>query len=123
MMNFMAWQMLAGVLPLTLLPLGMDLPATRWSASQVACLIYIGAASTAGGFILWIAVLARLPAGTASVNMFAIPVIALVSSMLVFDERLAPNEWLGIAAIGAGLAILTWRAWVGTRGVPAAAGR
>jgi len=118
MTNFMAWQMLAGVLPLTLLPLVVDLPATRWSVAQVAYLVYIGAVSTAGGFILWIAVLSRLPAGTASLNMFAIPVIALVSSMLVFGERLTAGEWLGIASIAAGLAILSWRAWTSTRGVP-----
>jgi drug/metabolite transporter (DMT)-like permease len=123
MTNFMAWQMLAGVLPLTIVPLGMDLPSTRWSAMQALYLLYIGAVSTAGGFILWIAVLSRLPAGTASLNMFAIPVIALVTSMIVFGERLAANEWLGIAAIGVGLAILSWRAFVGMRGVPETAPR
>jgi drug/metabolite transporter (DMT)-like permease len=121
MPNFMAWQMLAGVLPLTLLPLAMDLPPTRWSAWQALLLIYIGALSTAGGFILWLAVLKRLPAGTASLNMFAIPVIALVASMLVFGERLAANEWVGIAAIGAGLVVLSLQAWRAARGGPAAA--
>jgi drug/metabolite transporter (DMT)-like permease len=120
---YVAWQMLAGVLPLTIVPLGMDLPSTRWSAMQALYLLYIGAVSTAGGFILWIAVLSRLPAGTASLNMFAIPVIALVTSMIVFGERLAANEWLGIAAIGVGLAILSWRAFVGMRGVPETAPR
>jgi drug/metabolite transporter (DMT)-like permease len=39
--------------------------------------------------------------------MFAIPVIALVSSALVFGERLTGSEWTGIALIGAGLAIVT----------------
>ena len=39
--------------------------------------------------------------------MFAIPVIALVSSMLVFGERLTSAEWAGIACIGAGLAIIS----------------
>ncbi len=115
MLNFMAWQMLAGVLPLTLLPLAFDLPPTRWSGLQALCLLYIGALSTAAGFIMWIAVLQRLPAGTASLNMFAIPVIALVSSMLIFGERLSGNEWLGIALIGAGLALLSWRAWRSAR--------
>lgn len=115
MLNFMAWQMLAGVLPLTLLPLAFDLPPTRWSGLQALYLLYIGALSTAAGFIMWIAVLQRLPAGTASLNMFAIPVIALVSSMLIFGERLSGNEWLGIALIGAGLALLSWRAWRSAR--------
>ena len=104
--NFVAWQMLAGVLPLTLLPLAYDFAPTRWSVAQAALLVYIGAVSTAFGFLLWIAVLRHLPAGTASLNTFAIPPIALVSSMAVFGERLAPNEWAGIALIGAGLAIL-----------------
>ena len=39
--------------------------------------------------------------------MFAIPVIALVSSMIVFGERLTASEWAGIGCIAAGLAILT----------------
>jgi drug/metabolite transporter (DMT)-like permease len=104
--NFLAWQMLVGVLPLTVLALALDLPPTRWSVAQVALLVYVGAASTALGFLLWNAILKALPAGTASLNMFAIPPIALVSSMIVFGERLTANEWAGIALIGAGLAIL-----------------
>jgi len=52
-----------------------------------------------------------LPAGTASLNMFAIPVIAIVSSMLIFGERIPGIEWLGIALIGMGLVILSLRAW------------
>jgi len=35
--------------------------------------------------------------------------------MLVFDERLAVTEWLGIAAIGVGLATVSVRAWVASR--------
>ena len=60
-------------------------------------MLYVGVASTALGFLLWLAILKALPAGTASLNMFAIPPIALVSSMLVFGERLTANEWSGIA--------------------------
>ena len=114
-LNFIAWQMLAGVLPLTLLPWLFDFPATQWSATYVLLMIYVGAISTALWFLLWIAVLRHLPAGTASLNMFAIPVIALTSSMFVFGERLTGNEWLGIASIGAGLAIISTIALRGGR--------
>ena len=114
-LNFIAWQMLLGVLPLTLLPLAFDFPETRWSVTQVALLFYVGAISTAFGFLLWIAVLRFLPAGTASLNMFAIPVIALGSSALVYGERLSPIEWVGIALIGAGLVIVTLVALKGGR--------
>ncbi len=111
LLNFLAWQMLVGVLPLTLIPLLFDFPATQWSVVQVLLLLYVGGLSTALGFLLWLAVLRFLPAGTASLNIFAIPVIALVSSMLVFGERLTANEWTGIACIGAGLAIVSFNAW------------
>ena len=45
--------------------------------------LYAGVVSTGIGFILWTAVLGVLPAGTASLNMFAIPVIAIVSFSLL----------------------------------------
>ena len=119
MLNFMAWQMAVGVLPLTLLPLFITLPPTQWSAVQWLLLIHVGAISTAFGFLLWIAILRYLPAGTASLNMFAIPVIALILSMLVFDERLTAVEWLGIGCIGAGLVLISLQALRGSR-APAA---
>jgi drug/metabolite transporter (DMT)-like permease len=87
--------------------------------TTVLLLLQIGVVSTALGFLLWIAVLRWLPAGTASLNMFAIPVIALLSSMAVFGERLTRNEWIGIGCIGAGLALISLDAWrQGRRGVP-----
>jgi len=97
------------------LPFVLDLPATQWSSAYIMLLIYVGAVSTALGFLLWIAVLRWLPAGTASLNMFAIPVIALLSSMAIFGERLTRSEWVGIACIGAGLAIISADAWFGSR--------
>jgi drug/metabolite transporter (DMT)-like permease len=114
-LNFIAWQMLVGVLPLTVLPFVFDLPVTQWSLTYGLLLVQVGAMSTALGFLLWIAVLRWLPAGTASLNMFAIPVIALLSSMAVFGERLTRNEWIGIGCIGAGLAIISADAWLGNR--------
>src|SRR5512134_110722 len=71
MASFMAWQMLVGVLPLTLLPWLFGLPAATWDASYTVLVLWSGAVSTGLGFLIWIAVLRRLPAGTASLNMFA----------------------------------------------------
>ena len=107
MRNCTAWQILIGGLPLTQLAAAFDFPATQWSIAQAALTFYVGAVSTAFGFVLWIAILRFLPAGTASLNMFAIPVIALVSSALIFGERLWSGEWTGIGLIGAGLVIVT----------------
>jgi drug/metabolite transporter (DMT)-like permease len=105
-LNFIAWQMLVGTIPFLLLPAIHDYPPTRWSVAHVLLLVHIGVVSTALGFLVWIEILRWLPAGTASLNLFAIPVVALLSSMAVFGERLSASEWAGIACIGAGLAVL-----------------
>ena len=115
MLNFVAWQMVIGVIPLTLLPWLVDFGPTAWSLPFVAALGFTGAISTGLGFVIWIAVLRHLPAGTASLNMFAIPVIALVSSMAIFGERLSAGEWAGIACLGVGLAILTAQSFAAVR--------
>jgi len=114
-LNFLAWQMMVGVLPLSLIPLLFEFPPSQWSVTHALLMFYVGGVSTAFGFLLWIAVLRYLPAGTASLNIFAIPVIALVLSMLIFGERLTASEWSGIACIGAGLAIVSWNAWRASR--------
>jgi drug/metabolite transporter (DMT)-like permease len=119
MLTFITWQMLLGVLPLTLLPSLFDVPATQWSAAQAALLFIVGVVATAGGFLVWMGVLRWLPAGTASLNMCAVPVVALLSSMAVFGERLTGNEWIGLALIGVGLALITVQAvFAMRRGVP-----
>jgi drug/metabolite transporter (DMT)-like permease len=115
MLNFLAWQLLIGILPLTPLPWLLGLAPARWNAEYVGLLGWTVLVSTALGFMLWIEILRHLPAGTATLNMFAIPVIALVSSMIVFGERLTGSEWTGITCIGAGLAILTARTLVDAR--------
>jgi drug/metabolite transporter (DMT)-like permease len=115
MLNLIAWQMVTGVAPLCLIPLVLPLPPVQWNAVYVLAVLYAGVIATATGFILWTAILGVLPAGTASLNMFAIPVIALISSMAIFGERISATEWLGIASIGFGLAILSVRAWLASR--------
>jgi drug/metabolite transporter (DMT)-like permease len=115
MLNFITWQMIVGVLPFFLLPFIRDTPAVDWSPVYVTTLAYSGAIATASGFVLWIAVLRWLPAGTAALNMLAIPAIALVSSMMMFDERLNPTEWTGIAFIASGLVIISLLAWMRAR--------
>ena len=107
MLNLIAWQMAVGIVPICFIPLLFPLPPAQWTAVYALAIIYAGVIATGAGFVLWTAILGVLPASTASLNMFAIPVIALVSSALVFGERLSSGEWTGIALIGAGLVIVT----------------
>ncbi len=110
-LTLMTWQMVVGILPITLIPLFVSLPPAEWNTTYLASILYAGVVASGIGFVLWTGILAWLPAGTAALNMLVIPVIALVSSMLIFGERLDALEWAGIAAIGVGLAIISIRAW------------
>jgi drug/metabolite transporter (DMT)-like permease len=109
-LNYIAWQMLVGAMPFAVAPLVLPVPPTEWSVTQVLLLAYVAVIASGVGFLVWIEILRWLPAGTASLNMFAVPVLALLASMVVFGERLAVNEWGGIACIAAGLAVLVVRA-------------
>ncbi|HXX84955.1 MAG TPA: EamA family transporter, partial [Casimicrobiaceae bacterium] len=87
MLNLIAWQMVTGIVPILFIPLVFPLPSAQWNTVYVLAIVYAGVIATGAGFVLWTAILGVLPAGTASLNMFAIPVIALVSSMAVFGEH------------------------------------
>ncbi len=115
MLNLIAWQMVAGILPICLFALAFPPPPAQWNGIYVSALLYVGVIATGIGFILWTAILTWLPAGTAALNMFAIPLLALVSSMFVLGERLMAAEWLGIVLIGIGLVTVSVRAWVASR--------
>jgi drug/metabolite transporter (DMT)-like permease len=111
MLNLMAWQMALGVLPLLPLALLRTARATAWSPEYALWLFFVGVISSALGFALWVAILRWLAAGTAALATLAVPVVALVSSGIVLGERPSPLEWLGMTAIGAGLVIISVRAW------------
>ena len=114
--NFTMWMMAVGLLPFFAMAAFRGMPPAAWDAEYLALLFYSGVISTAFGWILWLALLHRLSANAASFNMLAIPVIAIVSSMLLMGERLARGEWAGIALIGAGLAVLGVLGWRAGRG-------
>ena len=107
LVSFIAWQMLVGTIPFVLLLVFGDYPPVHWTGTYALLMLHVAVISTALGFLAWIEILRWLPAGTASLNLFAIPVIALLSSMALFGERLSASEWAGIACIGAGLVVLT----------------
>ncbi|MBM3539145.1 MAG: DMT family transporter [Alphaproteobacteria bacterium] len=114
-LTLITWQMAVGILPITALPFFLPLPAADWNVAYLGSILYAGVIGSGIGFVLWVGVLGWLPAGSAALNMLAIPVIALLSSMLIFGERLTALEWLGIASIGVGLVIVSARAWSARR--------
>ena len=62
--------------------------------------------ATAGGWWLWTYVLSSAPAGITGLNALAVPVIAVIASWIQLGEQPPPHELLGMALIGAALALL-----------------
>lgn len=117
-----AWQMILGAVPLVLLALVVPEHATDWSLPYVGILAFMSIASTAMCWWLWIYILDRVPAWEASLSVLGTPVVAILSSRLMFREDFSPTEVSGILLIGGGLALLSVFSWAAGRRNPAAAG-
>lgn len=107
----LGWQLIVGSIPFVVLAATMSLPPTNWTGPYALMLGWTAVIAVAVAFVMWMAILRYVPAGTASLNMFAVLVIALLAAVLVFDEKLPARDWIGIGLISAGLAILGWHSW------------
>jgi hypothetical protein len=56
-----------------------------------------------------------VPAWEASLSVLGTPVVAIVSSRWVMDERFRATEISGVVLIGVGLGLLSLIAWWSTR--------
>jgi drug/metabolite transporter (DMT)-like permease len=105
-----AWQMLLGVGPLAALALLAPERALDWQPAFVGALLFHGVITTALGWLLWLYILHHLPAGAASLNTLAIPVIAIVAGWLQLGERPTAFEAAGMGLVALALALLSLRA-------------
>jgi drug/metabolite transporter (DMT)-like permease len=95
-----------GSLPLVALGLGDGTPVA-WTASLWTSVAYTGAVSLAGGYLLQFALLERGEAGVVSSWIFAVPVLAAVYGVLLFDEPVSPGLVAGVVAVAAGILLVT----------------
>lgn len=105
---FTFWQMLVGLVPVVLCQLLIDRPAVIWSNTFIGVTLFNGIAATGLGWLAWLYVLHRLPAGTTSLSSLGIPVIAIFSSWLQFGEQVGRSELTGMLLIGLALALLSY---------------
>jgi len=108
--NFTFWQMLFGVVPMAIIAAAAHSRPIQWTPEFVAVFVLLGVVATAGGWMMWLYVLHRLPAGTTSMASLGIPVIALVGSAIQLGERPRPSELGGMGLIVIALAIVSWDA-------------
>lgn len=105
---FTFWQMLVGLVPVLLCQLLIDRPAVIWSGTFIGVTLFNGIAATGLGWLAWLYVLHRLPAGTTSLSSLGIPVIAIVASWIQFGEQVGRSELTGMLLIGLALALLSY---------------
>lgn len=105
---FTFWQMLIGLLPVLACQALIDHPPVVWSNTFIVVTLFNGIVATGFGWLAWLYVLHRLPAGTTSLSSLGIPVIAIFASWLQFGEQVGRSEMIGMVLIGLALALLSY---------------
>ena len=96
-----AWQIAPGAVVFgvgLLLFQGMPAPAAV-SLKAVLAVVYNGLIGTGFAYILWFAIIERLPTATASLGSLATPVVGVSGSMLMLGERPTTADMIGFALI------------------------
>jgi drug/metabolite transporter (DMT)-like permease len=107
LLSLTTWQLTLGLIPLVIAAWLLPEQPVEWTSGFLWALLYAGVIGTAFGWLMWLYVLHRLPAGTASLNALAIPVIAVLSAWIQFGERPSALEGAGMAVIVLGLALMS----------------
>lgn len=96
-----AWQLLVGGAAAGLGMLVFEgLPVPKLLSPKVAAALsfhIVGAQALA--YFLWFVVVARLPAGIASLGTLMVPAVGVLGSVLLLGERPTPTDWLGLTLV------------------------
>ncbi len=106
--NFTCWQTAIATIPIMLAAIIFDTTAIDWNPTFVVCILVVGVGATGLGWVMWLYVLHRLPAGTTSLASLGVPVVAGISSWLQLGERPTALEFTGMLLIAAALALVAW---------------
>lgn len=96
-----AWQLLigGGAAGIGMLAFeGVPVPKLL-EARTVAALSFHILGAQALAYFLWFTVIARLPAGIASLGTLMVPAVGVLGSVLLLGERPTPSDWLGLALV------------------------
>lgn len=95
-----------GSVPLVLVGMA-DGASVTWTGRLVVSTLYTGSLSLAGGYLLQFALLERGDAGVVSSYIFAVPVLAAIYGVVLFDEPLSAGLVAGAGAVAAGILLVT----------------
>ncbi len=111
MLALVVWSGAVAILPLALLSLMVEGPASWVAAwhgftwSTGLSVAYLAYAATLGGYGLWGILLSRYPAATVSPFALLVPVVGMSSSALLLGESLSIWQMAGAVLVMAGLVI------------------
>jgi drug/metabolite transporter (DMT)-like permease len=74
-----------------------QLPSLSWALAGTW--LWLGLVGTSFAYGAWFWLLGRIPATRLSAYAFLVPVVALLASSIVFSERLAPVQLLGVGLV------------------------
>lgn len=103
MLQYTTWQMVAGTAVMAMYAAVFEQGGVQWSWPAVECLAYNGVLASAVAFMLWSYILANTEAGKASISIFAVPVIGVVSGVILLNEPLYWSTAVGMALILSGI--------------------
>lgn len=103
-----AWQLLIGGAAAGIGMLafeGMPVPKAL-SPPVAAALTFHILGAQALAYFLWFTVIARLPAGIASLGTLMVPAVGALGSVLLLGERPAASDWLGLVLVVAASGVI-----------------
>jgi drug/metabolite transporter (DMT)-like permease len=78
-------------------------PIGQMDAGTILGILYLGFVSTAGAMWLWNRSFALVDASIASLFFFAQPLVGAFLSVLLLNQQITPNLWVGSLLIGVGV--------------------
>lgn len=94
-----AFQLLGGGLALLAASIWLEPRGVALSPTFVGVLLWLGLVGTAFAYAVWYDLLDRYPATTLSAYVFLVPLVALVASLVLFQEQILPLQLLGIVLV------------------------
>ena len=114
MLSVLVWSSLIPPIPLFLLALLLDTPATIFESItsleglSLFSLGYLAFGSTLFGFGTWSKLISKYSPNVVAPLSLLVPVTGLLTARVVLDERLSTTQWVGCAVVILGLGVTTF---------------
>jgi drug/metabolite transporter (DMT)-like permease len=99
LLSLTAWQLLWGTIPMAVLMVALPGQYVHWTPSFIEALAFMSLLGGALGWLLWMFILSRLPAGVAGIASLATPVVGVLAAAIQLHEIPSVTELIGMACI------------------------